>query len=71
MDITERNTFKYKGYDITVQYSQYTPSNLEFLIPDRSKPNSYFALAYFDEVDELISLGLDWDKYQERHAEEF
>jgi len=70
-DIEYRNTFKYKGYDITVRSSQHTPSNLEFLIPDRSKPNSYFTLAYFDEVEDLISVGLDWNKYRELHPEKF
>lgn len=71
MTDNERNTFKYKGYDVMVQYCQYTPSKLEFLIPDRSAPNAYFALAYFDEVDALISLGLDWQKYKEIYPERF
>ena len=66
-----RNTFKYRGYDVTVKYSPYTPSHLEFLIPDRSQPNTYFSFAYFDEIDDLIAVGLDWDKYRELHPEEF
>ncbi len=67
----KRNTFKYKGYDVTVAYCQYTPSHLEFSIPDRSLPNAFFSFAYFDEVDDFIALGLDWDKYRETYPERF
>lgn len=71
MTDNERNTFKYRGYDVTVQYSQYTPSKLEFLIPDRNMPNTYFCLSYFDEIDDLIALGMDWHKYRETYPERF
>ena len=58
-----RNTFKYRGYDIFVEYDPESVSNLSFNIPDRSLPNSYFTFAYFDDLDRFISCGLDWDKF--------
>ena len=66
-----RNTFKYKGYDVIVEYNPYTLSKIEFRIPDRSLPNSFFAFAYFDELEDFIALGLDWNKYRETYPERF
>ena len=61
-----RNTFKYKGYDIFVEYDPESVSNLSFSIPDRSLPKSYFTFAYFDDVDRFISCGLDWNKFSNK-----
>lgn len=61
-----RNTFKYRGYDISVEYDANSVSNLSFMIPDRSLPNSFFSFAYFDELDEFISSGLNWDKFMNK-----
>ena len=58
-----RNTFKYRGYDIFVEYDPESVSNLSFSIPDRSLPNSYFIFAYFDDLDRFITCGLDWEKF--------
>lgn len=58
-----RNTFKYRGYDVSVEYDSESNSKLTFSIPDRSLPNSAFGFAYFDDLDRFISCGLDWDKF--------
>lgn len=60
----ERNTFKYKGYDISVEADTESISGISFLMPDRSIPGqSYFTFAYFDDVDRFIKCNCDWDKF--------
>jgi len=64
MSDRERNTFKYKGYDITVETDIESVSGLSFLIPDRNLPgHSYHTFAYFDDIDRFIKCGCDWDKF--------
>lgn len=63
MSDEKRNTFKYKGYDISVVPDEESVSGLSFKIPDRSFPKSYFTFAYFDDIDKFIKVGCDWDKF--------
>ena len=61
----QRNTFKYKGYDISVEADPESKSGISFLMPDRSIPGrSYFAFAYFDDVDRFIKCNCNWDDYE-------
>ena len=42
----ERNTFKYKGYDVTVEVDTESVSGISFLIPNREHPGrSFYAFA--------------------------
>lgn len=60
----ERNTFKYKGYDVTVERDEESVSGISFLVPNRELPGkSYYAFAYFDEIDKFILCGCNWDKF--------
>ena len=60
----DRNTFKYKGYDISVEVDPESISGISFLMPDRSIPGkSYFTFAYFDDVDRFIKCNCDWDQF--------
>lgn len=64
MEDRQRNTFKYKGYDISVEADPESKSGISFLMPDRSIPgSSYFTFAYFDDVDRFIKCNCDWDKF--------
>ena len=59
----ERNTFKYKGYDVTVAVDCESKSGLSFSIPDRSIPNGFSTFAYFDDVDNFIKSGCNWETF--------
>ena len=60
----ERNTFKYKGYDVTVEVDTESVSGLSFLMPNRECPGkSFYAFAYFDNVDKFIRCNCNWDVY--------
>lgn len=60
----DRNTFKYKGYDVTVEADSESVSGISFLLPNRELPGkSFYAFAYFDDVEKFIKCNCDWDKY--------
>lgn len=64
MSDRERNTFKYKGYDVTVEADPESVSGISFLMPNRELPGkSFYAFAYFDGVEKFIKCNCDWDKY--------
>ena len=60
----DRNTFKYKGYDVTVEADSESVSGISFLVPNRELPGrSFYAFSYFDGVEKFIKCNCDWDTY--------